>query len=339
MSSKGSVIKIHHKDNVAVVVNAGGLSAGFKLDDGLELLDDVPQGHKVALSDIGEGDPILRYGETIGHAGSAIARGSWVREELVEMPQAPPLEKIPLTVVKAPALEPLDGYTFEGYRNADGTVGTKNILGITTSVQCVAPVAAQVAQRIRQELLPRFPNVDDVVALNHSYGCGVAIDSPAAVVPIRTLQNLILNPNLGGEVLLLGLGCEKLDPERLLPAGIDKDCVPVVKMQDESFTGYRAMVDAILAMAEVKLARLNSRHRETCPASDLVVGLQCGGSDAFSGVTANPAVGFAADLIKTIRAKDLDDYCPGVVITSSDDDEYSYESPSLQNSIFTYCLV
>jgi len=297
MSQRGKIIKIHPGDNVAVVVDPAGLPAGYRFADGLALLDDVPQGHKVALVDLEKGGAIIRYGEVIGNASKGIPRGSWVREDLLDMPQAPSLEKIPLNVGQSPALEPLDGYTFEGYRNADGTVGTKNILGITTSVQCVAPVADHVAQRIKQDLLPRFPNVDDVVALNHSYGCGVAIDAPAAVVPIRTLQNLVLNPNLGGEVLVLGLGCEKLEPERLLPAGTDRDCVPVVKMQDESFIGYGAMVNAILVLAEEKLTRLNSRHRETCPASDLVVGLQCGGSDAFSGVTANPAVGFAADLI------------------------------------------
>src|SRR6202035_4660709 len=189
---------------------------------------------------------------------------------------------------------PLEGYTFEGFRNPDGSVGTKNVLAISTSVQCVAGTLQLALKRIKAELLPKYPNVDDVVGLTHNYGWGVAISAPLAIVPIRTLQNLALNPNFGGEVMVVGLGCEKLVPERLLPDGADGH---IVRMQDEAFDGFGAIVDAIMEMADARLAVLNRRHRETCPASDLVVGLQCGGSDAFSGVTANPALGFAADLL------------------------------------------
>ncbi|MGH6754645.1 MAG: galactarate dehydratase, partial [Bradyrhizobium sp.] len=179
-------------------------------------------------------------------------------------------------------------------RNPDGSVGTKNVLAISTSVQCVAGTLGFAIKRIKAELLPKYPNVDDVVGLTHNYGCGVAINAPLAIVPIRTLQNLALNPNFGGEVMVVGLGCEKLVPERLLPSDADSS---VVRMQDEAFDGFGAIVDAIMAMADARLAVLNGRRREACPASDLVIGLQCGGSDAFSGVTANPALGFAADLL------------------------------------------
>jgi galactarate dehydratase len=200
---------------------------------------------------------------------------------------------------------PLDGYTFEGFRNADGSVGTRNILAITQTVQCVAGVTDFAVDRIRKELLPRYPNVDDVVALEHGYGCGVAIDAPDAVIPIRTLRNISLNPNFGGEVMVVSLGCEKLQPERLLPPGsiplIDqRDEAPaldVVRLQDDAHVGFMSMVDSIVRQAEVHLKKLNARRRETVPASELVVGVQCGGSDAFSGVTANPAVGFCSDLL------------------------------------------
>jgi galactarate dehydratase len=199
-------------------------------------------------------------------------------------------------------LPPLEGYTFEGYRNADGSVGTKNLLGITTSVHCVAGVVDYVVKIIERDLLPKFPNVDGVVALNHLYGCGVAINAPAAVVPIRTIHNLALNPNFGGEVMVVGLGCEKLQPERLLEGtpdvqAISLDDTHIVRLQDEQHVGFQSMVDDILTVAQFHLERLNRRQRETCPASDLVVGTQCGGSDAFSGVTANPAVGYASDLL------------------------------------------
>ena len=210
-------IKVHTFDNVAIIVNEGGLMAGTAFADGLVLREHVPQGHKVALIDFAPGQDIIRYGEVIGQARQPIRRGSWIDESLVDLPQAPELDELPLANNIPAPLPPLNGYTFEGYRNADGTAGIKNILGISSSVQCVAGVIDCAVKRIKAELLPRFPQVDDVVALNHSYGCGVAINAPEAVVPIRTLQNLATHPNLGGEVMVVGLGCEKLQPERLLP--------------------------------------------------------------------------------------------------------------------------
>ncbi|MEG0719992.1 MAG: UxaA family hydrolase, partial [Comamonas sp.] len=171
------------------------------------------------------------------------------------------------------------------------------------TVQCVAGVTDFAVQRIKAELLPKYPNVDDVVALDHTYGCGVAIDAPDAVIPIRTVRNLSLNPNFGGEVMVVSLGCEKLQPDRLLPPGsfpiVDEreSALDVVCLQDEAHVGFMSMVESILRQAEQHLQRLNARRRETVPASELVVGVQCGGSDAFSGFTANPAVGFCTDLL------------------------------------------
>ena len=174
---------MHERDNVAIVANDGGLPAGATLPSGLVLVDRVPQGHKVALADIAAGAPVLRYGVAIGHAVKDIPAGSWVHERLLKMPDARSLEGLPIATVKPEPLPPLEGYTFEGYRNADGSVGTRNILAITQTVQCVAGVTEFAVKRIKAELLPRFPHVDDVVALEHGYGCGVAIDAPDAVVP------------------------------------------------------------------------------------------------------------------------------------------------------------
>jgi galactarate dehydratase len=290
-------IRLGSADNVAIVVNDFGLPAGTRFACGLTLRDRVPQGHKVALADLHEGAPIIRYGHVIGTAARAIPRGSWIGEALVRMPAPPPLDQVPLAD-RTPALQPkLEGWTFEGYRNPDGSVGTKNLLGISTSVQCVAGTLELAIKRIREELLPRYPNVDGVVGLTHSYGCGVAISAPDAVIPIRTLQNLARNPNFGGQSMVVGLGCEKLLPERLLDVPMDSANDQIMRLQDEAFHGFGPMVAAILEMAEARLVVLNRRQRETCPASDLVVGLQCGGSDAFSGVTANPALGFTADLL------------------------------------------
>jgi galactarate dehydratase len=149
--------------------------------------------------------------------------------------------------------------------------------------------------------------VDGVVGLEHGYGCGVAIDAPDAAIPIRTVRNLSLNPNFGGEVMVVSLGCEKLQPSRLMPPGAipvraagaphGTEALDVVCLQDPAHVGFESMVASLLASAGRHLARLDARRRETCPASALVVGVQCGGSDALSGITANPAVGFATDLL------------------------------------------
>ena len=297
------LIRVHAKDNVAVVVNEGGLPAGTKLASGLELREAIPEAHKVTLADLAQGDAIMRYGVTIGYANRAVARGSWLHEGLMTAPQAPPLADCPMATATPEALAPLEGYTFEGYRNPDGSVGTKNILGISTTVQCVAPTVEHAVRRIKTEILPRYSHVDNVVAITHPYGCGVAIDAPGAAIPIRTLRNLALNPNFGGEVMVVSLGCEKLLPVRLMGANelpvLEEASVAV--LQDATH-GFGEMVVTIMAMAEKKLEKLNRRRRVTCPASDLVVGLQCGGSDAMSGVTANPAVGFAADLLVRVGA-------------------------------------
>jgi len=310
------VIKMHDNDNVAIAVNDGGLPAGSVLESGLVLKEKVPQGHKVLLVDLPAGAEIRRYNVCIGRTLKPLSAGTWVHERLIEMPTALGFENLPTAKALDPGLPPLEGYTFQGYRNKDGSVGTRNILAITTTVQCVAGVVSIAVQRIKSELLPQYPNVDDVIGLEHSYGCGVAIDAPDAVIPIRTLRNISLNPNFGGEVMVVSLGCEKLQPERLLPPGSfpvqfdtkakdakqDTHQEPqqgpqTVCLQNEAHVGFMSMIDDIVQTARPHLERLNARRRETIPASELVVGVQCGGSDAFSGVTANPAVGFAADLL------------------------------------------
>src|SRR5439155_14606879 len=305
-------IRMHERDNVAIVANDGGLPVGTVFPSGLTLREHVPQGHKVALVDLPSGSTVLRYNVPIGYAVRDIPAGSWVHERLLKMPSARELDNLPMATIKPEPLTPLEGYTFEGYRNADGSVGRRCILAITTSAQCVAGVVAFAVKRITEELLPRFPNVDDVVALEHTYGCGVAIDASDAIVPIRTLRNITLNPNFGGEVMVVSLGCEKLQHDRLLPPGtipiVDERSIAdvgvnaepdldLVVLQAEHHVGFMSMIESIMASALIHLERLNDRRREAVPASELVVGVQCGGSDAFSGVTANPAVGFCTDLL------------------------------------------
>lgn len=295
-------IQVHPHDNVAIVVNEGGLPAGAVFDSGLVTVDAIPEAHKVALAPIPENGPVLRYGVVIGYAQRLIAPGSWVHEGVIRLPPVPALDRRPDSPAAPPVtpLPPRPESFFEGFLNEDGSAGTKNILGVATTVQCVSATVAFAVSRIRAEILPRYPNVDDVIAITHPYGCGVAIDAAGSEIPIRTLRNLSLNPNLGGAPMLVSLGCEKLQPARMLPP----DSLPilsrapyVIRLQDEQHHSFGDMVTAIMEMAEKRLQQLNARRRTRRPASDLVVGLQCGGSDAFSGVTANPAVGYAADLL------------------------------------------
>jgi galactarate dehydratase len=293
-------VQVDPLDNVAILVNEGGLCAGTEFDSGLVLREDIPEAHKVALRDVRSGEPILRYGSMIGYANSDIPAGSWIHEERMVMPVAPPLNELPLATEVPPPGPPLEGYTFDGYVNADGSVGTKNILGISTTVQCVAATVDFAIKRIRAEILPRYPNVHDVIPLTHTYGCGIAIHAAGSEIPIRTLRNLSLNPNLGGAPMVVSLGCEKLQPLTMLPSStlpILSEGPYIIRMQDEEIHGFGETVAAIMSLAERRLQELNRRTRTTRPASDLIVGLQCGGSDAFSGVTANPAVGYASDLL------------------------------------------
>ena len=293
------LVRMHPDDNVAIVGNPGGLPPGTVLPGGVVLQERVAQAHKVALSPLRAGEPVRRYGIPIGLAARDIGAGQWVHERLLTLPAARPLDGLPMATANIAEAPPLEGFSFQGYRNADGSVGTRNLLAVSTTVQCVAGVLEAAVERIRRELLPHYPNVDGVVALTHAYGCGVAIDAPGAEIPIRTLRHLARNSNFGGEVMLVSLGCEKLQPERLFPPGsiamADGLAGHHVRLQDEE--GFAAMTARILQQAQAHLHRLNARRRQTVPASELVVGMQCGGSDAFSGVTANPAVGACTDLL------------------------------------------
>ena len=217
-------------------------------------------------------------------------------EHMLDLPESPALTDMPWgTDIKTPDQLPTPPRTtWMGYRNKVGPAGTRNLLGIVTTVQCAAGVVKVAVERIKKELLPKYPNVDGVVAITHPYGCGVAINAPLAYIPIRAITNVIRHPNFGGEVMVVGLGCEKLTYDRVLPP---EDINPENCLTLQDWKGHDAMMQAILDMAEKKLQKLNLRHREELPLSELLIGMQCGGSDAFSGITANPSAGYAADML------------------------------------------
>jgi galactarate dehydratase len=289
-------IVVHERDDVGIIVDPEGATQGAESPSGLVVREWIPQSHKVALRHLEKGEPVKRYGQVIGYANRAVEAGAWLREEMLDVPAPPPLDEMRLCSAVPRPLPFLENYTFDGYRNIDGSTGTKNILGITTTVQCVAPTVDYAVRRIKAEILPHFPNVDDVVGITHGYGCGIAIDAPGAAIPIRTLKHISLHANVAGQPMVVSLGCEKLQPDRLFRSDLPllKE-LHVIRLQDEC--GFAQGVSAIMRAAEKRMRELDQRQRQTCPASELSVGLQCGGSDAFSGVTCNPAVGYAADLL------------------------------------------
>ena len=297
------IIKVHSSDNVVIPVQDA--PKGTEVASGIKTIQDIPQGHKIALKDFRKGDEVVRYGVVLGSLLKDVLAGGHIDENMLEMPQPPGLDEMPWgksTWVcpgepagnAAGTDKPLP-VTFEGYEVPGFPfAGTRNILGMMTSVQCVAGIMNIAVEKIRKELLPKYPNVDDVTVLNHNYGCGCAIGAPDAVVPIRTLRSLLRNPNFGGEVMVVALGCEKLTLEMLLePEENNPENVIVL----QNISGFKAMIDAVFSMAEKKLRKLNERRRVTLPLEKLCVGVQCGGSDAFSGITANPAAGYASDLL------------------------------------------
>ena len=263
--------------------------------DGVIAHQDIPQAHKIALCDIEKGREIIRYGVVLGYAVDGIKKGDWINEHMLELPTPPDVDDMEFATDLVTDLPQPPVMTWEGYPNPwGGPAGTRNILGISTTVQCVTGVLNVAVERMRKELLPKYPNVDDIVPLNHAYGCGVAINAPEAKVPIRALRNLAKHPNFGGQLMVVGLGCEKFTVEMLLDKA---DICPENVIILQEIKGFHAMVEALMEMAEKKLAILNRRRRVTLPLSDLLIGMQCGGSDAFSGISANPSAGYAADML------------------------------------------
>ena len=273
-------VKMKDQDNVVVAVR--DIAAGTEIMEGLKARQDIPQAHKIALCDIPAKGAVIRYGVVLGYALRDIKRGDWINEHMLDLPESPSLDNMEFgtELVRPEELPKPSRTTWMGYKNAKGPAGTRNLLGIVTTVQCAAGVVKVAVEQIKRELLPRYPHVDGVVAVTHPYGCGVAIQAPLAPIPIRAIANLIRHPNFGGEIMVVGLGCEKLTYDRILPKE-DITSENVLTLQD--YAGHDAMMRAITEMAERKLERLNQRTREELPLKDLFVGMQCGGCGRYAG--------------------------------------------------------
>lgn len=292
-------IQLHPQDNVAIARQA--IPAGAVLawqGRPLAIPRDIPAGHKFALQAIPPRAEVRRYGWPIGFASAAIAPGEWVHGHNLALG---PLERATsYTVVPQPAWNPPDRRTFRGYLRPDGRAGTRNYIAVIASVNCSAFVASRIAAAFTPQRLAAYPNVDGVIALVHHTGCSISLDGSAYHNLRRALHNAARNPNVAAFVAV-GLGCEvnQLEPcfevpaERLAglnPAGAN-DAYLVI----QELGGAEPAIRAGIAAVERLLPLANAATRVELPASKLVVGLECGGSDAWSGVTANPLVGLAAD--------------------------------------------
>lgn len=293
--STSLVITLHGDDDVAIA--RGAIVAGTVLHEinGLLVIDDIPAAHKVALRSLKAGDPVRRYGQIIGFATQAIEPGTHVHTQNVSMGDFA-RDYAYGTNVKA-VLPAQTERTFQGFRRADGRVATRNYIGVVSTVNCSATVTKLVTQHFSAPgALDAWPNVDGIVPVTHSFGCCIDHNGEGIQQLRRTIGGYVRHPNFAG-VLVIGLGCEANQMGAMFVAeGVETGemTVPLV-IQEQG--GTQKTVDAAIAAIEKMLPVANQAVREALPVSHLNIALQCGGSDGYSGITANPALGAAVDLL------------------------------------------
>ncbi|MCV2394432.1 altronate dehydratase family protein [Actinotalea sp. M2MS4P-6] len=283
-------------DDVAVATRDLVAGTRLRLPDGdvADVPTTIPRGHKVATRGVAAGDPVHKYGQSIGLATAPIRAGEHVHTHNLGMDDADREHEFGTDRRELPP--PSAARTFDGYRRSDGRWATRNYVGIVTSVNCSASTARLIADQFRGRVLDAYPNVDGVVALTHDTGCGLVPTSEGAQITLRTLRGYATHPNMAG-LLVLGLGCEMLPAAGLLDGLALRDDLAVRTLTIQETGGIRATVRAGVAAIEEMLPGIDALRREPAPASALVLGLNCGGSDGYSGITANPALGRASDLL------------------------------------------
>ena len=289
------LIRLHANDSVLIAKRP--LALGEQVDAwGIKVKAQVPAGHKIALRAIAAGERILKYNTEIGVATRDIAAGEHVHGHnlaLAEFYHDPAFGADVKPVDVLPASEQA---RFMGYVRPDGRVGTRNFIGIFSSVNCSATVIHKIAAYFTPERLKPYPNIDGVVAFAQTTGCGMASPSPHFDLLRRTIAGYVRHPNIGG-ALVVGLGCERNQVADLVASqGLQPGkLMHTMVMQDSG--GTRASVAAGIETVESMLAEVNNTQRQSVSASHIAIGLECGGSDGFSGITANPALGAAMDIL------------------------------------------
>ena len=287
-------IRLNLSDNV--VVARIDIAAGTEIpEEKIASRDEIAFGHKVAVAIIKSGEAVKKYGQIIGFASTDIQPGEHVHTHNLTMGEfdrdyafcADAADETEL--VDTPA-------TFDGIIRPDGRVGTRNFVGVISSVNCSASVCRFIADAFRGEALKDFPNVDGVVPITHNTGCGMAGQGEGFEYLLNTIDGYARHPNFGG-VLLIGLGCEVMQIDSVLKSGDFKEGSFFHSMTIQDTGGIRSTVDRGTALIRNMLPELNQIKRQPVSAENLILGLQCGGSDGYSGITANPALGVASDLL------------------------------------------
>jgi altronate hydrolase len=297
------IVFLHGSDNVCVA--ARDLAAGSTISAAgrtVELTGPVKLGHKVALEGIARGKPVVKYGQIIGFSTEEVAPGTWIHTHNLTAGQF--ARDYASATEVPPDPRPLTGRTFQGFRRPSGQAGTRNYVAVISTVNCSASVSKYVAARFNADALKQFPNVDGVVAFTHGGGCGMQFGGEGHATLNRVMGGMARHPNIGGYVLI-GLGCETaslgylLDDQKLVQIGGASSGLvkrpPVLSMQDVG--GTSKTIEAACRLVGDMLPRANDVGREAIPLSELILGTNCGGSDGNSGITANPALGVASDMI------------------------------------------
>lgn len=310
-AAEKAVILLHPSDNVAVA--RVRLSPGQAVSAGghqVVLLDPVPPGHKVALVPIAAGENVLRYGQVIGPARAAIDPGRHVHHHNLGYDEGTRAYEFP-TVDRPLPPPPTSMPTFLGYRREDGRAGTRNYIAVVAASNCAAHTAEWIARSYDGQTLP--PNVDGVVAFPHGEGCGHSI-GPDTEQLQRTLWGVLDHPNVSGAIVL-GLGCEvnQIDHYLGAAAGRGPRAGRIAGMTLQETGGTRATVDEARRVIAGMMERATEEQRVELPASKLCLGLNCGGSDSFSGITANPALGVCSDLLAELGATSVLAETPEIV--------------------------
>lgn len=286
-------VRLDSTDNVVVVT--AHLEAGTLIED-IRSVDAIPRGHKVASRLIEAGTPVIKYAQLIGYAVCDIEPGMHVHTHNVEFRNTEQQYEFG-TNIKEPrhnADQPND--TFMGFKRPNGKIGTRNYISIITSVNCSATAARMIADAFGPEELAQYPNVDGVVAFVHGTGCGMADSGDGFDALQRVMWGYAQHPN-NAAVLMVGLGCEMNQIDWLLEAYGLEHGPRFQTMNIQDVAGLRRTVEVGIKKVRQMLPEANKFERVPCPVSALTVGLQCGGSDALSGMTANPALGFASDML------------------------------------------
>lgn len=291
----GQIIRLNSADNV--VVAARDIPSETALD-GLNIVtrDRIPAGYKIATQDIAKGDAVLKYNVIVGFASEDIAPGTVLHNHNVEFREFDRDYAFSRDFKPLDVLPEADQATFEGYVRGDGRVGTRNFIAVLSTVNCSATVVHAIADYFTKERLAEYPNVDGVAAFGHALGCGMEMTGEPMQLLHRTLAGYIRHPNVSS-ALVIGLGCERCQIGGLFAAqGLEEGPrLRSMVMQDSG--GTRKSIEAGIEAVKEMLVEANKIERQTVSAKHLMVGLQCGGSDGFSSITANPALGKSIDIL------------------------------------------